>query len=344
MLGYLESTAERDDLNELQLLIDDILGFDDLKKFRQVPIPEEQWTLGELQGGAEKLLLAMRRHHLLNKLINPGVKISSIHEELENIAALDRHIEKEAGLYKREQALQKKENDRHRTLLREGVISAQEYEQKLRDSLVLWKQGRAIEGNRLQNSIRKSQLRVQEVEIQEGYRRQLAESWLEIRDMAGELRAQIREWEYDHGIWSSRSGFLFLPENVKPGGQYRAGDFFCSIVSEGNDQVVALAMVPADGRGKVEAGTKVLLRLQAFPYKEYGSIEDTLSYLSTLPQVDPDAGFHYEARVDLEGQLISTSGYSIPYHPNMPAEMLLITRDQSIAHRVFSRFLNLLEN
>ena len=344
ILGYMESTVRRDHLEKLRLLIEDILHCDDLKKFGRLQIPEEQWILGELQGGAEQLLRTMNRHHLLSKLINPGAKISSIHDELENIAALDRHIEKEAGLYKREQALQKKETDRHRTLLREGVISTQEYEQKQRDSLLLWKQERAIDATRLQNTIRKSQLTTQEVEIREEYGRQLLESWLEIRDVAGELRAQIKEWEYNFGIRSSQGGAVFLQEEVKQGRQFRAGDFFCSVVSSGNDQLLALGMVPADGRGKIDTGTKVLLRLQAFPYKEYGSIEDTLSYLSTLPQIDPDAGFQYEARVDLDSDLISTSGFSIPYHPNMPAEMLLITRDQSIAHRIFTRFLNLLEN
>lgn len=285
----------------------------------------------------------MNRHQLLHKFSNPGVKIASIHEELDNIAALDRHIEQESGLYKKEQALQQKETERHRNLLREGVISAQEYEQEQRDSLMLWKQGRAIEGSRLQNKIRKSQLAAQEVEIKEEYRRQLGESWLEIRDLAGAIRAQMTTWEYNYAIRTSKGGLIFLPEEVKPGRQYQAGDYFCSVVSEDSDQLMALGMVPAAGRGKVNTGTKVLLRLQAFPYKEYGSIEDTLSYLSTLPQQDPDAGAQYEARVDLENQLTSTSGYNIPYHPNMPAEMVLITKDQSIAKRIFTRFLNLLE-
>ncbi len=44
-----------------------------------------------------------------------------------------------------------------------------------------------------------------------------------------------------------------------------------------------MLLLPAEGAGKVEPGQKVNIRLDNYPYMEYGMLEGVISHISEIP-------------------------------------------------------------
>ncbi len=343
ILAYMESTAKRWDLRELEEFSTRLLQADDQSCLSMFTLPERRWNLGDLQPAGEQLLQLVREHCLITSKINPSIQIASIDHELDNLEALARHMRSEQRLLNAELLLITRDVKRYGTLLQAGVISEREYELKLSDSLSLAKQYHTVAGSQIRNDIRISQLRALRVEKSEQYQDILITKWLEILDQASEIRALITSWDFGHAIRASVAGKVILPLGTEERQLRSEGDYFCSIVPVRKSNLIARARLPSYNRGKLIRGNKVLLRLDAYPYKEYGSVTTALSYLSPLPRRDEQLGTTYEARIDLPGELVTDNGFEVPYHPNMVAELVCITEDRSLAKRVLAQFVTLVK-
>src|SRR5262249_52405586 len=66
------------------------------------------------------------------------------------------------------------------------------------------------------------------------------------------------------------SGTLAEVAPLKPGGMVQAGDRICTIVPDGGLKVVALFR-PAVALGRIRSGQPARIRLEGFPWTQYGS-------------------------------------------------------------------------
>lgn len=82
--------------------------------------------------------------------------------------------------------------------------------------------------------------------------------------------------------------------------------------------------------GKIKEGQTVLVKLDGFPYREYGTIEGKLSQLSIIPGKDST----YWGYVDLPNKLMTRYGHSLPYRNGLIGQAEIITADRSLAERL----------
>lgn len=98
-----------------------------------------------------------------------------------------------------------------------------------------------------------------------------------------------------------------------------------------NGTVQGIIKLPHSSLGKIAVGQKVLVRLDAFPHREFGSIEAILSHISTSPGQDD----LYWGYIDFPKKLKTSQGQELPYRIGMRGQAEIITKEMRLAERLF---------
>ena len=81
------------------------------------------------------------------------------------------------------------------------------------------------------------------------------------------------------------------------------------------------------------------IRLDGFPYQEFGSIPATVKDISNVPQ-----GVTYQIELEVPGTLVTTYNKTIPFRQEMQGTANIITEDRRILERIFDRIWSMLNN
>jgi multidrug resistance efflux pump len=93
---------------------------------------------------------------------------------------------------------------------------------------------------------------------------------------------------------------------------------------------VAKATLPVFGAGKVKKGQKVLIKLSAYPFREFGMIRGNISNVSAVA-----LDTAYAMDIQLANGLLTTAHRQIPSQPQLPGIAEVLTNDMSILERLF---------
>lgn len=106
-----------------------------------------------------------------------------------------------------------------------------------------------------------------------------------------------------------------------------------------NTAYFAEIFIPQNNFGKVKTGQKVLLKLPACPYQEFGAIQGRLDFIANIPT---DSG--YMAKVILPMALETNYKRTVQYHEGMQAQGEIITADTKLSDRLFYQFKSLIKS
>jgi hypothetical protein len=107
--------------------------------------------------------------------------------------------------------------------------------------------------------------------------------------------------------------------------------------------MVGRVTLSALGAGKVEVGQRVIIRLDGYPHREYGTVEGRVAKISQLAfQKDartPDAT--YLADVTLPRGLSTSYSRTLEFRQEMVGEADVVADDMSLLARVFNNLRSL---
>jgi multidrug efflux pump subunit AcrA (membrane-fusion protein) len=152
------------------------------------------------------------------------------------------------------------------------------------------------------------------------------------------LKAQLEEWENKYLLIAPISGSIAFAHFLQENQQLKMNETMCFINPE-NTAYFAEIFIPQNNFGKVKTGQKVLLKLPAYPYQEFGAIQGRLDFIANIPT---DSG--YMAKVILPMALQTNYKRTIQYHEGMLAQGEIITADTKLSDRLFYQFKSLIKN
>lgn len=159
----------------------------------------------------------------------------------------------------------------------------------------------------------------------------------QIKSLLISLKNYIVKWNNNYTLRSPAYGRLSYLSRVKENQLVNAGDeLFAIIPSEGGYEVEI--DVPLAGFGKIKPGHEVKLRLDNYPYEEYGMILGEVSALSALPNENT-----YRVKVDLTNGLKSSYDIDIEHTPEMFASAEIVTDDLRLIERIFFQILKIID-
>ena len=152
----------------------------------------------------------------------------------------------------------------------------------------------------------------------------------EIIGLTSSLQNYIIRWKNDFTIKAPLNGRIDFLSRVKTNQLIKAGDELFAIVSPNGEYEVEL-QIPSNGFGKVKIGQEIKLKLDNFPYNEFGLINANVTGLPVLPNQDT-----YKLKAELTNGLNSSYGIDVRYSPEMMASAEIITEDLRLIERLFN--------
>lgn len=207
---------------------------------------------------------------------------------------------------------------------RSSLLSSRQEEQNLRKEVA------SIQMQITENKNRLNQLQIEQRERE----RQLQ---LDLLTTYHDLNDNLKAWEQKYVFKSPFGGKVefmkFLTEN-----QFvQAGEEVFGIVPK-ESNIFGQVLLPTGGAGKVKIGSRVTVKLDDYPYMEYGSIEGNVASISLLSQPQ-NAGQStintYLLIVELPDQLKTNYGEILNFQHEIGGVADIIVKERRLIERLF---------
>ena len=150
----------------------------------------------------------------------------------------------------------------------------------------------------------------------------------QIKESVQRLITQIRQWEQSYLLISPINGRLSFTKYWSENQNIQSGDKLATIVPLDSTQVIGIMSVPSAGFGRIAVGQKVNVKLNGYPYFEYGLLKGIVSRLSSVPDKDG-----YVAEIMFPDGLQSTYKEQLNLIQQMDGTGDIITKDERLIQR-----------
>ncbi len=237
----------------------------------------------------------------------------------EKLEIAKKWLEKDASLNKKE-IVPEQQLDQ----VRNEYLSAKQSCQSLQKELSATK----IQISGLENKL--GQLKVEQQEKENQMHLELLSSYHDLVD-------NIKLWEQKYVFKAPFSGRIEFLKFWEDNQFVQAGEEVFSIIPE-NTNVVGQVLLPSGGAGKVTPGCKVNIKLDNYPYLEFGSIEGAVSSMSLITrreQAQQGSVDTYLVLVDLPQGLTTNYGEKLNFKYEIGGTADIIIRDRRLIERLF---------
>lgn len=329
ILCLLTNTANYNQVETVAALckrIDTTINLRDLSVNENLP---GQVNLGELQSNYVSLFQALQEYRFFLSHNSYGTKINHLSEQSGYQSKLSQELQKKDNHLKEQLSIQRQRFVVDSSLVLDQVMSKVEFENAKKDLL---SQQMNTEGN--YSTILQS--RLQEKEIQKN----IAETSIElqtqenvlqqkIRDAAKQFNGSYAQWEQAYVLKTPVAGKVTFFKFWKENQNVQTGEAVM-VVTPIIQDYIARGEIGTNGAGKVKTGQKVLIKLSAYPYEEFGSLNGVLHSRSAVAL---DSTFAIE--ITLDNRLHTNAGQTIADQPQLEGIAEIVTENKSILQRLF---------
>jgi multidrug resistance efflux pump len=327
IIAWIESTANHSEVIALSGLLDSAINFITNDRIENVSdlFGKPFYNLGEIQTSYQQFILAWQQFN--DYLINGYYKKKkrTLSEDLNYLKRLNQSLGQQRQLIEQDLDLSRETYDASDSLYRQNVISRQEIrdqKSKLVDKQISLP---VIESSILTNE---SQQIAKQRELDD-LEHQVSQQKTIFHQALLTLKSTVDDWIKKYVIRSPVNGKVVFIVPLQENQFIQAGKIVGFINPVGG-RFYAQITLPQNNFGKLDTGQRVQLRLDAYPYQEFGFIEGKLHYISKVPS---DSGFL--ATIELPNGLITNYGKTIQFRNGLKSQALIITRDTKLIQRLY---------
>jgi len=240
-------------------------------------------------------------------------------------------------LLEQEFKLKQKDLERSKKLFDKGVISQRDYELKQLEFIQMQKSisTMAISISQMTEAISSANqtlksTRISEQEDNTRFLRNLIQSY----DL---LKEAIRNWEYNYVLSSSINGVVSFQDYWGANQFVNSGSIVFSILPTDTSNLVGKLILPSQNAGKVAIGQKVFIKLDNYPYQQYGMLIGKVTNFS----ISPNNEGNYAVYISLPNGTKTSYNKTFSFTQELLGNAEIITEDLSVAERMFYKFKDL---
>ena len=212
------------------------------------------------------------------------------------------------------------------------LISQQEYENSIRKLLQKRNSKIAFESQITNTELAIIQLKQQLIELSMQQDNEMAQYNQSISLSRQQLLAQIDAWKLRYVIIAPTNGKISFLKQWNINQHINLAEKFVTIIPRGKSEIVGRMNISQNGFGKIQDGQMVNIKLNGYPYMEFGILKGKINYISSVP--DEKTG--YMAEVIFENGLVSSYQKKLPLIQQMDGTAEIITKDK----RLITRFVD----
>ena len=151
------------------------------------------------------------------------------------------------------------------------------------------------------------------------------------------LKANITAWEQKYVFKTPLDGKVEFLKFIANGQFVQAGDAIFGIIPKEN-HVYGQVLLPTKGAGKVKPKSKVVIKLENYPYMEYGYIEGYVSSISLVTQTQKTTESTIETyliNVELPNGLKTNYEENLDFKYELGGTADIIVKDRRLIERLF---------
>ncbi|AQX06713.1 secretion protein HylD [Elizabethkingia meningoseptica] len=334
-LLILQSTAQYQDVLKLR----DIVNSMESRQLQNFPLAETSgFKLGEVQGDYNAFAKALTDEQLYTRL-QPYAPDNiaaeqSLSESRNRIQALQQQKRLEQAKYE----LSKKEFDRSQQLYGQGVISASELDQ---ERIKLLQAGQSVENinlsiSQLQEGVSGIQKTKSGVSI--NAQKDKVNFSSQTIQLFEQLRKSLNSWEQNYLFASSTDGSVSFQQYLGEHQFVKAGEVLITVMPDKPEALIGRLTVPPTNSGKIMEGQKVLIKLDNYPFQEFGIVEGRVRNMSSVP--DKDGNYYVD--VNLPKGLTTSFNKKLIFNKELKGNAEIVTKDLRLIERFFYQFRKLL--
>jgi multidrug resistance efflux pump len=328
VLGVLENPADPDDVLSLVAELRETAA----SPLASAPPSESSSTayrrLGELQGPYSAFVKSRRDLVQFRKVDYRSRKSSAIQAQMDYDSAARDGLRRQQELARERVALRRSQYERSRTLFEQGLLAETDL------------QAAALAYNESRNAAQDADTRVLASRgAATDYRTRLLDLEREttqaeldreaaVKDAYKELLSAVAAWEDRFALRAAVSGVVYFSRFWADNQFVKVNDEVMT-VAPGTGVLSGRATLPRAGVGKARPGQRVMVRLDDYPYQEFGALEGRVHALSTISRGD-----EYAVDLSFPNGLVTTYGRAIPPRPELHGTVEVVTDDARLLWRI----------
>ncbi|MEZ4917555.1 MAG: HlyD family efflux transporter periplasmic adaptor subunit [Saprospiraceae bacterium] len=298
-------------------------------------IPPDNLDLGDLQEYYSDFVQKLEnfRFGTDSKSLSVDNNIASINQQIQR---LQQSINFEAGSRERAEKQVERAKDMYRRqegLFNQGLISKVALERE---------QQRVSDAETALDNIKQSilQKQTQIINLRSGIndataneQEDVSSQRVKLRESLHTLRNQMDTWKQNYiltapvpGKISMNTGFYAVQQFVKN------GEHVLTVVPPSDKKYIGRMSLPVTGSGKVKPGQRVVVKLDSYPFHEFGSIQGEVASKAEVPNND-----QYQILVRFPDQLETNYGKQIPFEQQLQGGAEIITDDKRFLERILEQ-------
>lgn len=300
--------------------------------------------LGELQPHYTALEKTCKSYsHYMQTGAIPQQKIQ-IEQQIKMLYAGLRAQEKQLEILQRDLRFERNNQKRDSVLFHSHALTEADYDasvQKLlQKELSVTSQQSSIISTK--NDILSQEKQLTDLTIQ--YDNEQNEFQLQFEEQRTQLLAEIRLWKDKYILNATIAGKITFTKYWAENQNITIEDRLATIVSEDSTQIIGRITIPSSGLGKVEVGQQVNVKLNGFPYMEYGLLKGRLISISSVPETINQEEIGYIGEVAFPQGMVSSYKNKFRFIQQMDGTAEIITKDTRLIERFVQPIESLFKN
>lgn len=319
ILAYFESTANHKEVLALEKVINELVLYatdEELTKIHRAEIPI-YFSLGELQRSYQVFQEALVRSK--TSLVNGTLvqKKSTVAKDIDIYNSINQNALAQLELQSQDLELSKKEWASKQRLQEKGFVSkieVQNAESTYLNKLQAYEQSKA----NLENTKMSKNQKFQEIlELDKTIDEQRNGLFQAIYT----LKSEIEAWKQQYVAFAPTNGKVNFMANLQENQMLKAGEEILYVLPD-NSSFYGEMKVGQYNFGKVIQGQEVIVKLQSYPFQEFGTVKGRLEAISEMP-----TDTTYLLKVAFPDGLVTSSNNELSFRNGMAGTGEIVTED-----------------
>lgn len=333
-IAQITNPTDKATIDELTILLN---NFQLEKSGKLIPLLEKIGTLGETQTEFNNLYNNLREY---NEITNSNYyynTVKNINLQIEYNNKLALITKAELDLLKQEINNAKEKFKSDSLLYQKEVISKNEFFINQTEYIGKKEKLFSTEKTYVQHKITVADYLKQKNELKKTNEDKIRSLVTNIKGAIGSIKSYAEAWEQNYTFTSPIDGKLSYLGTITNNQNITAQEPLFAIIPN-NQKYVGNIQIPSQGYGKIAKGQKVKIKLDNYPYQEYGQL---IGEIESISQIAGKEG--YFVQVKLTNGLTSTYKKVLTYKPDMMGSAEIITEDLRLLERIFNKFRKVLD-
>lgn len=301
-------------------------------------IPDHEWAtlqLGDVQPAYQNLKMAYTDLAQFYSQRGYHMQIAAVKAQLANYHLYYQRSWQQRTVLQAQYDLAAQRYHSDSLLAEDGVYAAQELSKRKEQLLQLEYSLHGARAALAQNKVQMADLEKTMADLTLAMQRERENKTLALANALSALQTALQTWQYTFAFVAEVDGKLAYQTLWAENQNVATGQHVFTIVPTNKNEIRAQMLVPPQRLAKIEIGQRVQLKIDAYPYEEYGMLLGTVAKVNSSPIRLPENQYAHVAEIAFTSGLQTSYGKQLSEIDELTGTGEIITEELSLLERVF---------